>query len=51
MSEGAGKGSKWRKDFDFEKYYTNMDIISGDLPAPKLKKVIKKNGKTRFVYE
>jgi hypothetical protein len=47
----VGKGDKWRKDFDFNKYYTNMDSLSGEKPKTKAKKVIKlKNGKTRFIY-
>ena len=46
----AGKGSKWRKDFDFDKFYTNMDTISG-APQTTAVKVVKKNGKVTYVYK
>jgi hypothetical protein len=46
-----GKGSKWRKHFDFKKYYTNMVLISGESIKTNPKKIIKKHGKTRYVYK
>ena len=51
MVRQMGKGSKWRQDFDFEKYYTNRGSISGEKPKPEVKKVIKKGGKTTYVYK
>jgi len=44
-----GKGSKWRKDFDFRKYWTNYPVLSGERVS-KAKKIKKKNGKTRYTY-
>jgi len=45
----AGKGSKWRKDFDFRKFWTNYPVLSGEQKT-KAKKVKKKNGKTTYTY-
>jgi hypothetical protein len=52
----AGKGDKWRKDFDFNKYWTNFSALSSgpsDIPKSKKKpkKIIKKGGKTTYVYD
>ena len=46
----AGKGDKWREDFDFKKFHTNMDEISGEKIQPVIKKVVKKKNKTTYTY-
>ena len=48
----SGKGDKWRKDFDFKKFWTNFDSISSEqIDKPKYKKVKKiKINKTRYTY-
>jgi len=48
----AGKGDDPRKNFDYKKFWTNFELISG-VPyqgKPKYKKVIVKNGKTTYVF-
>ena len=45
----AGKGDKWRKDFDFKKYWTNFPTLTGDHKTSATK-VEKKKGKTRYTY-
>lgn len=46
----AGKGDKWRKDFDYKKYWTNFPVLSGDHESKAKKKKLK-NGKTRYTYK
>lgn len=47
---GSGKGDKWRKDFNFKKYYTNFPTLTGEHETTA-KKIIKKNGKITYVYD
>jgi len=45
-----GKGDKWRRGFDYGKYWENFDEIKKD-ETKKPKKVIHlKGGKTRYVF-
>ena len=46
----AGKGSDWRKDFDFNKYWTNYPSLSGDNMSKDIK-IVKKKGKVTYIYK
>ena len=46
-----GKGSDWRKDFDFSKFWTNYDSLTGQNTFHYKKKKRLKNGKTRYIYK
>jgi len=49
----AGKGDDWRLNFDYNKFWTNFDLISSTpmtVKKPKYKKVIVKKGKTTYVF-
>ena len=45
----AGKGDKWRKDFDYKKYWTNFPTLTGEHLSPA-KSIKKKKGKTTYTY-
>ena len=49
---GPGKGDKWRKGTNFNKYRTNFDNISSTDIKCTIYKNIKnlKNGKIRYIY-
>lgn len=50
MSNGPGKGDKWREHFDYKNFRTNMDLISGEHKIkPKTVKKLK-HGHTRYTY-
>jgi hypothetical protein len=46
----AGKGDKWRST-NFQNYWTNFPVVSGDSIPKKSVKIIKKKGKTRYIYK
>lgn len=46
----AGKGDKWRNNFNFRKYWTNFPVLSGCYQTKAIK-VEKKNKKIRYVYK
>ena len=46
----AGKGDKWRKDVDYQKYWTNYPELSGQKQEAAKKVVKLKNGKTRYIF-
>jgi|GEM_PF-6839626 len=50
MDNNAGKGDDWRTDFDYTKFWTNFDSISGS-PMTTAVKVEKKRGKTTYTYK
>ena len=45
-----GKGDKWRKDFDFKKYWTNFPTLTSKHES-KAVKIKNKNGKTKYIYK
>ena len=46
----AGKGDKWRKDFDFKKYWDNWEeITKSDKPDHSDKKILN-HGKVKYIY-
>jgi len=56
----AGKGDKWRKDFDYSKYWTNYESLSAEEKVGKIKPAKKDhsvntkrltNGGTRYIYK
>jgi len=48
----AGKGDKWRKKFDYRKYWTNIQGISGSkVQDHSISKKKLKGGITRYVYK
>ena len=49
MNGDAGKGSKWRKEVDFKKYWTNYPTLTGNTIST-VKKIEKKKGKIKYVY-
>lgn len=50
MPNSAGKGDKWRKGFDFSKYWTNFSEISG-AQQTQATKVKKKGSKTTYTFK
>lgn len=47
----AGKGSKWRQNFNYKKYFENIDQIKSNPNKQYSKKEIKlKNGHTKIIY-
>lgn len=46
----AGKGDDPRIGFDYKKFWTNFDLISSVPSQTKAKKIIKRKGKTIYVY-
>lgn len=45
----TGKGDKWRKDVDYNMYWTNFPTLSGEIET-RAKKVTKKDGKATYTY-
>jgi len=51
---GQGKGDKWRKWFNYKKYWTNFEELTGNDKDfySQVEKVVKKRGaKTTYVYK
>ena len=46
----SGKGDDWRKDFDFQKYWTNFPVLSGN-ESTAAKEIKRKGGKVTYVFK